>query len=107
MDTGLAALEWAARAQRLGAGELLVTSMDQDGTNDGYDTALLAAVRRYTDIPVIASGGAGEPSDLVEAITVGGAEAVLAASIFHRGVHTIGDVKDSLAASGVPVREIA
>jgi cyclase len=106
VDTGLNVLEWAARAERLGAGELLVTSMDRDGTNDGYDIRLLTAVRKRVSIPVIASGGAGTPGDLVEAIVRGGADAVLAASIFHRSVHSIPEVKAELAHQGVPVREI-
>ena len=107
IDTGLDALEWAARAQRLGAGELLVTSMDRDGTNVGYDLGLLAAIRRRVSVPIIASGGAGAPSDLTAAIVDGHADAVLAASIFHRSIHSIADVKADLAASGVPIRETA
>ncbi|MEN8040742.1 MAG: imidazole glycerol phosphate synthase subunit HisF [Actinomycetota bacterium] len=107
VDTHLDALAWAARAERLGAGELLVTSMDRDGTNEGYDIALLRALRRRVSIPVIASGGAGSPEDLAVAIVRGQADAVLAASIFHRSIHSIGDVKRSLARAGVPVRETA
>jgi cyclase len=106
VDTGLDVLEWAARAERLGAGELLVTSMDRDGTNTGYDITLLAAIRKRVSVPIIASGGAGEPCDLVEAIVKGGADAVLAASIFHRSVHSIPEVKAELALAGVAVREI-
>ena len=105
-DTGLSVLAWAARAERLGAGELLVTSMDRDGTNDGYDIRLLTSIRKRVSIPVIASGGAGEPNDLVEAIVEGGADAVLAASIFHRSVHSILEVKAELALAGIAVREI-
>jgi cyclase len=105
INTGLRALEWAARTQRLGAGELLVTSMDRDGTNQGYDIGLLSAIRRHVSIPVIASGGAGDPSDLVEAIVEGGADAVLAASIFHRSIHSIAQVKADLALASVPVRD--
>jgi cyclase len=104
VETGLRALEWAARAQRLGAGEILVTSMDRDGTNDGYDIALLSAIRNRVTIPIIASGGAGAPRDLTAAIVDGGADAVLAASIFHRSTHSISDVKAELALAGVPVR---
>jgi cyclase len=104
-NTGLGVLDWVARAQRLGAGELLVTSMDRDGTNEGYDIRLLAAIRRRVSIPVIASGGAGDPSDLVDAIVDGGADAVLAASIFHRSIHSISQVKADLALAGIPVRE--
>jgi cyclase len=106
IDTGLDVLEWTARAERLGAGELLVTSMDRDGTNDGYDIRLLSAIRGRVSIPVIASGGAGTPGDLVEAIVRGGADAVLAASIFHRSVHSIPEVKAELALAGLAVREI-
>jgi cyclase len=102
--TGIDAVAWATRAADLGAGELLLTSMDQDGTNAGYDLALLRAVTSAVPIPVIASGGAGEPGDLVRAITEGGADAVLAASIFHRDIHSISAVKTALAAAGVPVR---
>lgn len=107
VNTELSALEWAARAQRLGAGELLVTSMDRDGTNDGYDVELLRSIRGRVSIPIIASGGAGSPLDLTAAIVEGGADAVLAASIFHRSIHSIADVKADLALAGVPVREIA
>jgi cyclase len=106
IDTGLDVLEWTARAERLGAGELLVTSIDRDGTNDGYDIRLLSAIRGRVSIPVIASGGAGTPGDLVEAIVRGGADAVLAASIFHRSVHSIPEVKAELALAGLAVREI-
>ncbi|MFV1970747.1 MAG: imidazole glycerol phosphate synthase subunit HisF [Acidimicrobiia bacterium] len=107
VDTELSALDWAGRAQRLGAGELLVTSMDRDGTNDGYDVELLSAIRRRVSIPIIASGGAGNPADLTAAVVEGGADAVLAASIFHRSIYTIAEVKADLALAGVPVREIA
>ena len=106
VDTGLDVLEWAPRAQRLGAGELLVTSMDRDGTNDGYDIGLLSALRTRVSVPIIASGGAGDAGDLVEAIVDGGADAVLAASIFHRSIHSIPEVKAELALAGVPMREI-
>ncbi len=106
VDTQLDALTWATRVERLGAGELLVTSMDRDGTNTGYDLALLAALRQRISIPIIASGGAGEPDHLVSAITNGGADAVLAASIFHRSQHSIADVKQCLADAGVPVRVV-
>ena len=102
--TGRDAVAWAVQAAELGAGELLVTSMDRDGTNAGYDLALLRAITSAVPIPVIASGGAGRPEDLVKAITEGGADAVLAASIFHRDLHSIAAVKNALAAAGVPVR---
>jgi len=105
VDTGLSALEWAGRAERLGVGELLVTSMDRDGTHDGYDVDLLAAIRRRVSIPIIASGGAGSPADITAAVVEGRADAVLAASIFHRSIYSIADVKADLALAGVPVRE--
>ena len=107
VDTGVDAVDWAGRAARLGAGELLVTSMDRDGTNIGYDLALLEAVRRRVDIPVIASGGAGGPEHLAEALEPGRADAVLAASIFHRSIHSIADVKAEMEKRGIPVRAVA
>ena len=107
VDVGIDALDWAARAARLGAGELLVTSMDRDGTNVGYDLPLLEAVRRRVSIPIIASGGAGSPQDLADALEPERADAVLAASIFHRNIHTIASVKDSLDDLGIPVRTVA
>jgi imidazole glycerol-phosphate synthase subunit HisF len=102
--TGLDAIEWMRRAVSLGAGEVLLTSIDRDGTQQGFDTALLRAATTAVDVPVIASGGAGSPADMVAAVTEGGADAVLAASIFHRSTHGIRDVKVALAAAGVPVR---
>src|SRR6187549_2840378 len=102
--TGLDAIEWITRAAELGAGEVLLTSIDRDGTQGGFDLPLLRAAVAAVDIPVVASGGAGEPADMVAAIVEGHADAVLAASIFHRGIHSIGSVKDALAAAGVPVR---
>jgi cyclase len=102
--TGLDAVAWAVRAAELGAGELLVTSIDRDGTQSGYDTALLRAITSRVSVPVIASGGAAAPSDFVAAVTEGGADAVLAASIFHRRIHAIADVKRALLAAGIPVR---
>jgi imidazole glycerol-phosphate synthase subunit HisF len=102
--TGRDAVEWAAEGERLGAGEILLTSMDRDGTQDGYDLDLTAAVSRAVRLPVIASGGAGRAQHLYEALTVGGAEAALAASIFHFGEVTIAAVKDELAASGLEIR---
>jgi cyclase len=104
---GLDATEWAIRAADLGAGELLVTSIDRDGTRSGYDTELLAAITSRVRVPVIASGGAAGPDDFVAAIRDGGADAVLAASIFHRGIHSIGAVKEAMAAAGLPVRGAA
>ena len=102
--TGLDAVEWAQRAVALGAGEVLLTSIDRDGTRQGFDIALLRAVSGSVDVPVVASGGAGSPEDMVRAIVDGGADAVLAASIFHRDSHSITAVKEALAAAGVPVR---
>lgn len=103
-DTGLDALEWIHRVQELGAGEILLTSMDRDGTLDGYDLELLARVADRAGIPVIASGGAGKPRHLLEAFTKGRADAVLAATIFHYGRHSVPDVKRFLKANEVPVR---
>ena len=104
VSTGLDAVDWAARAAELGAGELLVTSIDRDGTRSGYDTALLRAITTRVQVPVIASGGAAGPADFVAAVLDGGADAVLAASIFHRRIHTIAEVKDAMVAAGLPVR---
>jgi len=102
--TGLDAVGWAATAVDLGAGELLVTSIDRDGTQAGFDTDLLRAISSAVEVPLIASGGAAGPADFVAAVVDGGADAVLAASIFHRGIHTIAEVKASMAAAGLPVR---
>jgi cyclase len=102
--TGIDALAWAGRVAALGAGELLVTSMDRDGTRSGFDTELLRAIADRVEIPIIASGGAGSPADFVSAIVDGEADAVLAAGIFHRGEWTIGSVKAAMAAAGLPVR---
>ena len=101
---GMDAREWAARAQNLGAGEILLTSMDCDGTRDGYDIELTRAVSDSVRIPVIASGGAGKVDHFYEALVEGGASAVLAASLFHFGELTIGDVKSYLRSRGVEVR---
>jgi len=102
--TGLGAVAWAERAVELGAGELLVTSIDRDGTRSGYDTALLRAISDRVHVPLIASGGAAGPADFVAAIRDGGADAVLAASIFHRRIHSIAAVKEAMAAAGLSVR---
>jgi imidazole glycerol-phosphate synthase subunit HisF len=102
--TGLDAVGWALRAVELGAGELLVTSIDRDGTGAGFDTALLQGITSRVSVPVIASGGAAGPDDFVAAVRDGGADAVLAASIFHRRIHAISDVKAAMAAAGLPVR---
>ena len=103
-ETGIEAVAWAAEAARRGAGELLVTSMDRDGTQVGFDTELLAAIADAAPVPVIASGGAGNLDHFAEAVTVGHADAVLAASVFHDGVYTVGEVKAAMARDGVPVR---
>ena len=102
--TGMDAVQWAKDATARGAGELLVTSMDTDGHKKGYDIGLLRAISEAVTVPVIASGGAGGPEHMVEALTTGKADAVLAASIFHFGTYTIRQVKEHLAAAGVPVR---
>jgi cyclase len=102
----LDAVAWAERAATLGAGELLVTSIDRDGTGAGYDTTLLRAITERVEVPVIASGGAANPAHLVAAIRDGGADAVLAASIFHRRIHSIRDVKAAMTAAGLPVRAV-
>ena len=105
--TGRDAVEWAREAVDRGAGELLVTSMDTDGHQQGYDLALLRAISDAVTVPVIASGGAGKPEHLYDALTEGGADAVLAASIFHFGTYTVGSLKEYLAARGVPMRPLA
>lgn len=102
--TELDAVEWAREVCRLGAGEILLTSMDADGTKDGYDIALTRAVSRAVSIPVIASGGAGTVEHMAEVLREGEADAVLAASVFHFGQYTVADVKHHLAAEGIPVR---
>jgi imidazole glycerol-phosphate synthase subunit HisF len=102
--TGLDALEWAARMERAGAGEILLTSMDRDGTQEGYDIPLTRAVSRAVQVPVIASGGVGTLEHLYDGIAQGGASAVLAASIFHYGTYTVRACKEYLLARGVSVR---
>lgn len=104
LDTGLDVIEWAKEAERLGAGEILLTSMDGDGTKAGYDIALTRAVADAVSIPVIASGGAGTLENFYEALTRGGADAALAASLFHYKELTIREVKDYLADRGISVR---
>ncbi|WP_336924061.1 imidazole glycerol phosphate synthase subunit HisF [Aquipuribacter sp. SD81] len=101
--TGLDAVEWAVRGAELGAGEILLNSMDADGTEDGFDVAMLRAVRDVIDVPVIASGGAGALEHFAPAVEAG-ADAVLAASVFHFGRLSVGEVKDALEAAGHPVR---
>jgi imidazole glycerol-phosphate synthase subunit HisF len=104
--TDLDAIAWAERVVDLGAGELLVTSIDRDGTGSGFDTELLRAIADRVPVPIIASGGAAGPADFVAAVRDGGADAVLAASIFHRRIHSIADVKAAMAAAGMPVRHV-
>jgi len=104
LPTGLEAVAWAIEAEARGAGEILLTSMDRDGTQDGFDTDLLRAVSGSVGIPVIASGGAGTLPHFPEAVTAGQADAVLAASVFHDGVYSIAQVKEAMAGAGVPVR---
>ncbi|MDD3608993.1 MAG: imidazole glycerol phosphate synthase subunit HisF [Halothiobacillaceae bacterium] len=102
--TGLDAIEWARRMAEYGAGELLVTSMDRDGTKSGFDNALMRAISDAVNVPVIASGGVGNLDHLVEGVTLGGADAVLAASIFHFGEYTIREAKEYMARAGIEVR---
>jgi cyclase len=106
-SAGIDAVEWAVRGQRLGAGEILLTSMDADGTKEGFDLALTRAVSEAVDVPVIASGGAGSVAHCVAAVTEGKADAVLAASIFHRREIEIDAVKAAMASAGIPVRRVA
>ena len=106
-DEGIDAIEWAARGEQLGAGEILLTSMDTDGVQQGFDCALTRAVSRATHIPVIASGGAGGPDDFVRVFSEGEADAALAASIFHYGAYTVSDLKEQLDRHGIPVRKSA
>lgn len=105
-DEGIDAIEWAMRGEGLGAGEILITSMDTDGVRTGFDCELTRAISRATRIPVIASGGAGEPEHFVRVFTDGEADAALAASIFHYGTYTVGDLKEYLERAGIPVRTI-
>jgi cyclase len=102
--TGLDAVEWARKMESLGAGELLLTSMDRDGTKSGFDLGLTRAVSDAVGIPVIASGGVGGLQDLADGILEGHADAVLAASIFHYGQHTVGEAKRFMQARGIPMR---
>ena len=103
-NTGLDAVKWAVEMAQRGAGEILLTSMDRDGTKSGFDLELTRAVSDAVSVPVIASGGVGTLDDLVNGIKAGGADAVLAASIFHYGEFTVGQVKARMAAAGIPVR---
>ncbi len=104
VSTDLEAVGWARRAEQLGAGEILLTSMDADGTQDGYDVEMTRAVAEAVTIPVIASGGCGGPDHVVEVLTAGRADAALAASIFHFRTYSVAEVKKAMAAAGVPVR---
>ena len=104
VGTGLQAVPWAQQVEQLGAGEIVLTSMDCDGTKDGYDLEITAAVSQSVTIPVVASGGAGCPKHLADAIIQGHADAALAASIFHFGEFTIHQTKEVMAAQGIPVR---
>ena len=103
-DENIDVVEWAAQGEELGAGEILLTSMDTDGVQGGFDCELTRAVAAATHIPVIASGGAGQPQDFVQVLTEGQADAALAASIFHYGAFTVAGLKKILAESGVPIR---
>lgn len=103
-DEGIDAIDWARRGEQLGTGEILLTSMDTDGVQTGFDCALTRAVSRAVNVPVIASGGAGRPEDFVRVFEDGEADAALAASIFHYGTYTVNDLKKHLAAQGIPVR---
>jgi cyclase len=105
-DEGMDAIEWAARGDELGAGEILLTSMDTDGVQQGFDCELTRAISRATRIPVIASGGAGGPDDFLRVLSEGEADAALAASIFHYGTYTVEDLKEFLDKEGIPVRRL-
>lgn len=106
-DTGIDAVQWAVQGERLGAGEILLTSMDTDGVQTGFDCELTRTVSRATRIPIIASGGAGKPEHFASVLTEGEADAALAASIFHYGAYTVEDLKHYLAQCGIPVRRTA
>jgi imidazole glycerol-phosphate synthase subunit HisF len=104
VDEGIDTVEWAQRGEALGAGEILLTSMDTDGVQTGFDCELTRAVAAATNVPVIASGGAGKPADFVEVLSEGCADAALAASVFHYGKYTVDDLKQALSAASIPVR---
>jgi cyclase len=104
IGTGLEAVPWARQVEKLGAGEIVLTSMDADGTKDGYDLEMTAAVSQAVSIPVVASGGAGRPEHLADAVTLGKADAALAASIFHFGEYSIQETKRIMAERGIPIR---
>jgi cyclase len=105
-DEGMDAVEWALEGEMLGAGEILLTSMDTDGVQGGFDCELTSAVSKVTHIPIIASGGAGKPEDFERVLTEGHADAALAASIFHYGAYTVGDLKRFLQQRNIPVRPV-
>ena len=105
-DENIDAVTWAQQGEALGAGEILLTSMDTDGVQTGFDCVLTEAVASATTVPIIASGGAGTPQDFVEVLTTGKADAALAASVFHYGKYTVGDLKQALKLADVPVRPI-
>jgi cyclase len=105
-DEGIDAIEWAMRGEQLGAGEILLTSMDTDGVQTGFDCDLTRTVSRAVRIPVIASGGAGKPEDFARVLTEGEADAALAASVFHYGTYTVDELKQHLASEGIPVRRV-
>src|SRR5687768_17186528 len=107
VDEGIDAIGWAARGEALGAGEILLTSMDTDGVQAGFDCELTRTVSRATHVPVIASGGAGKPEDFLRVLTEGEADAALAASVFHYGTYTVDTLKEHLERSGIPVRRTA
>jgi cyclase len=107
VPTGLEAVSWAREVEKLGAGEIVLTSMDADGTKQGYDLELTAAVSEAVSIPVVASGGAGRPEHLADAIQIGKADAALAASIFHFGEYSIRETKELMHKRGIPVRRCA
>ena len=104
VDEGMDAVEWAQKGEALGAGEILLTSMDTDGVQTGFDCAMTSTVSKATRIPVIASGGAGKPEDFLKVMTEGQADAALAASIFHYGTYKVSDLKEYLGGRGIPVR---
>ena len=106
VDEGIDAIEWAKRGEQLGAGEILLTSMDTDGVQTGFDCSLTREVSRSVKVPVIASGGAGKPEDFLRVFEDGEADAALAASIFHYGTYTVDDLKQYLQGQGVPVRRV-
>ena len=105
-ETGLDAVEWSARAVELGAGEIVLNSIDADGTKAGYDLEITRLISEFVDVPVVASGGAGCLEHMAEVLHEGRADAVLAASIFHYGEYTVADVKEFLKQDGIPVRTI-